>query len=141
MSCPSQSNWLAENVASAALYGGATVLIAELYRVWTSYRDLFRNAAYITERLDRIHLTLNDLANIFHDEQFHSVLNGREREGLESILKFIEAKSLVIQKQMEVFKRNPEPLEVDLESGNLAARNLEGDFYQLLSDLRNASST
>jgi hypothetical protein len=129
MSCPSQGNWLGENIAAAALYGGATVLIAEVYRAWTSYRDLFRNATYITERLDRIQLTLNDLANIFHDEQFHSVLSDRERQGLENILKFIETKSLKIHNQMEVFKQNPEPLESDLENGNLAAGNLEGDFY------------
>jgi hypothetical protein len=141
MSCPSGSgNWLAENMASAALYGGASVLAAEVYRVWTTYRDLFRNAGDIKERLDRIHLTLNDMANIFHDQQFHSVLSDREREWLEGILKAIEAKSLVIHKQIEVFRRNPQPVEGDLERGNLAAENLEGDPLYPMTDFRHALS-
>jgi hypothetical protein len=107
MSCPAQptdTHWLAENIASAALYGGAHLIVAELYRVWHNYGDLFRSTPGLSVQLERVNLVLADLKDIFHDVTFNAVLNDRERKGVDIVLKEIERRSIIIEKQIEPFQ-------------------------------------
>jgi hypothetical protein len=112
MSCPVQqdTHWLAENIASAALYGGAHLIVAELYRVWHNYGDLFRSTPGLSVQLERVSMVLADMKDIFQDVRFNTVLNDRERKGVDIVLKEIEKRSIIIEKQMEPFRTDLDEL-------------------------------
>src|SRR5438046_10561269 len=88
----SNSAWLAQGIASAAVYSAINLIIVRLYHGWVNYRTLTADAPNLNAELEKVVLVLSDMKYILSDEGFKNALNEDELNHVENLLVTLEQK-------------------------------------------------
>ena len=104
----SNTSWLAQGVASAAVYGAARLLLTRAYQTWNNYCEFLADGPNLRNRLERLLSDLDGLQFVLLDVPFNNSMGISELARLEMTLARLEENAQKTSKTLRVFTDDPE---------------------------------
>jgi hypothetical protein len=104
----SNTSWLAQGVASAAVYGTARLLVTRAYQTWNNYCEFLADGPNLGKRLERLLSDLDGLQFVLLDVPFNNSMGISELARLEMTLARLEENAQKTSKTLRVFTDEPE---------------------------------